>query len=143
MVTGMNHTGFVVEDLSRSTEFYRDVVGLAIIGTREREGSAISQVVGFESAHLKIVYLGTGDGHVLELIQYAHPTSQARVADTRNALGAKHLAFNVEDIEQTYRRLVRQGARAVNPPVEVEPGRSACYLQDPDGDWIELIEISK
>ena len=34
------------------------------------------------------------------------------------------------------------GAVGLNPPVEGAPGRKVCYMQDPDGNWIELIESS-
>ena len=29
----------------------------------------------------------------------------------------------------------------MNPPIEVAPGKKCCYIQDPDGNWIELIEF--
>ena len=29
----------------------------------------------------------------------------------------------------------------MNPPVQLGPDRLACYLQDPDGNWIELVEV--
>ena len=56
-------------------------------------------------------------------------------------LGAAHLAFEVEDIEETFRRLERGGARVMNPPAELAPGRIGCYLQDPDGNWLELLQL--
>ena len=80
------------------------------------------------------------DGHILELIQYVHPVGAERHSEERNTLGATHLAFNVEDIEQTVAQLVSRGARGLNPPAEVAPGRTVCYMQDPDRNWIELIE---
>ena len=58
-------------------------------------------------------------------------------------MGASHLAFNVVNVEQTFEHLVSHGARMLNPPVEVMPGRTVCYLQDPDGNWIELLEIDE
>ena len=140
MITGMYHTGFVVKDLDKAVEFYRDVVGLTAIASRERVGKPISQVVGYENTHLKIAFLNTGNGHNLELIQYVHPIGSDRPSDERNTLGAAHLAFYVDDIEQTHRDLVSRGAGKLNPPVEVAPGRKACYLQDPDRNWIELVE---
>lgn len=140
MVIGMNHTGFVVKDLDKSVDFYRKVVGLNVVATREREGWPISQVVGYENSRIKVALLGKGDGHLVELIQYIHPTGSERPSNERNTLGATHLAFDVEDIGQTYQHLISQGAQSLNPPVEVAPGRTVCYLQDPDGNWIELIE---
>ena len=33
------------------------------------------------------------------------------------------------------------GAKKLNPPKELAPGRTACYLQDPDGNWLELLQL--
>ena len=143
MITGMNHTGFVVRDVEKATMFYRDVIGLTVVTTYEREGSPISQVVGYENAHLRVALLSIEEGHILELIQYVHPPGSERATEERSTLGGTHLAFNVEDIEQTFQQLVSNGVRGLNPPAEVAPGRKACYMQDPDGNWIELIEITE
>lgn len=140
MITSMNHTGFVVRDLDSSLEFYRDVIGLGVVSTLERVGEAISQVLGYEGTHIKRALMGVADGHVLELIQYVHPVGTERHSEERNNLGATHLAFNVQDIDQTFALLVSRGARGLNPPTEVAPGRRVCYMQDPDRNWIELIE---
>lgn len=136
----MNHTGFVVRDLDSSLEFYRDVIGLRVVRTLERHGEAISQVLGYEGTHIKGALMGVADGHVLELIQYVHPMGTERHSEERNNLGAAHLAFNVRDIDSTFAQLVSRGARGLNPPAEVAPGRRVCYMQDPDRNWIELIE---
>ena len=60
MITRMNHTGFVVRDLDKSTTFYRDVIGLEVVASRQRQGAPISQVIGYDDAHLKICLLGAG-----------------------------------------------------------------------------------
>ena len=140
LIKSMNHTGFVVKDLDKSITFYRDIMGLELTSTYEREGEPISQVVGYKSAHLKIAILSIEDGHKLELIQYMYPSGSECIELERNALGSTHLAFNVENIDETSRELVRQGAIKLNPPVVVAPGKVACYMQDPDGNWIELME---
>ena len=144
MITGMNHTGFVVKNLETSVEFYSEVVGLRVVAQREIEGASISQIVGYEHSHIKLGMLGIDQdgGHILELIEYLHPPSTERPTQERAVLGASHLAFNVTDIEGTFQRLLANGAIRLNAPVEVAPGRVVCYLQDPDGNWIELIETS-
>ena len=142
VITGMNHTGFIVRDLDRATEFYRDVMGMLVVGTKERQGEPISQVVGYENTRLKRTMLSVGDNHLLELIQYLHPSGEERPSEERNTLGATHLALDVDDIQQMYQHIIERGARKLNPPVELEPGRLACYLQDPDGNWVELIQTS-
>ncbi|MCH2320434.1 MAG: VOC family protein [SAR202 cluster bacterium] len=142
MVQKLHHTGFVVKNVEESTAFYRDVVGLSLIRAYERMGTGIDQVVGYENAHLSAAILDIGGGHILELIQYVNPRSEDRPTEERNVLGATHLALLVDDIHAMYARLAEKGGQVMNPPAELEPGRIACYLQDPDGNWIELLELS-
>jgi glyoxylase I family protein len=140
MITGMNHTGFVVGDLRKAEAFYRDVIGMKVVRTFERTGAAISHVIGYENTHLKGVHLGFDEGPTLELIYYLSPASAKRPTEGRSVLGATHLALNVENIDETYERIVKKGGRKLNPPIDVAPGRRVCYLQDPDGNWLELVE---
>ena len=142
MVQKLHHTGFVVKNVEESTAFYRDVVGLSLLRAYERMGTGIDQVVGYENAHLSAAILDIGGGHILELIQYVNPRSEDRPTEERNVLGATHLALLVDDIHAMYARLAEKGGQVMNPPAELEPGRIACYLQDPDGNWIELLELS-
>ena len=58
----------------------------------------------------------------------------------RATAGAAHLAFIVEDADLVLERLVNNGGAKLNPVVETRPGVKICYLQDPDGNWIELLE---
>ena len=142
MITGINHSGIVVEDMERALVFYRDVLGLQVLGRRERDGGPISDVVGDEDCHLTIADVGAGDGCVLGLIQYINPGPGRRPTEERSVLGGSHVAFNVEDISRTYEDLLRGGAQSLNAPVEVAAGKTVCYLQDPEGNWIELIQLS-
>ena len=142
MITGMNHTGFVVRDIDKSLEFYRDVAGLEVVRTVDRDGGPISELLGYDHVHLTGAILSVGNGHLLELLQYLQPEGEDRHSEERSTLGASHLAFDVDDIEQTYQDLISRGAQKLNPPVEMQPGRKACYLQDPDGNWLELIEVT-
>ena len=145
-VEWMNHTGFVVADMERSLAFYRDLLGLMEERNTILEGGMISQLVGYADARLHIVYLGTGDmRHSVELVQYLSPIGDPVVATQRNGVGAAHLGVIVDDLDATYRELSASGVKFVNPPA-VRPdapypwARKACYLQDPDGNWLELIE---
>jgi catechol 2,3-dioxygenase-like lactoylglutathione lyase family enzyme len=142
MIKGINHSGIVVADLEQALEFYRDVLGLEVLARRERDGGPISDVVGYDDCHIVIADVGTREGRVLELIQYVNPPPGRRPTEERSVLGGSHVAFNVEDISQTYEDVLRGGAQSLNPPVEVAPGKTVCYMQDPEGNWIELIESS-
>jgi lactoylglutathione lyase len=53
-----------------------------------------------------------------------------------------HFAFDVEDLDETYARLVAAGASEVGrAPAALEgEGPRIAFVADPDGNWIELIE---
>ena len=145
-VEWMNHTGFVVSDMERSRAFYRDLLGLQEERDQILEGEFISELVGYPDARLHIVYLGPGDmRHSVELIQYLNPPGDAVTLPQRHQVGATHLGVIVDDLDAFYQELSAKGVSFVSPPAE-RPGavyplaRKGCYMQDPDGNWLELLE---
>ena len=145
-VEWMNHTGFVVSDMERALEFYQDLLGLKQERNQILEGEFISELVGYPDARLHIVYLGTGDlRHSVELIQYLNPTGTTAAMPERHQVGASHLGVIVDDLDAFYAELSSRGVRFVSPPA-IRPGAvypmasKGCYMQDPDGNWLELLE---
>ena len=137
----MNHTGFVVEDLERSRKFYMEGLGLEELKLFEIQSYELGRVVGYDNARIKASMLAGADGHVLELIEYIDPPTVVSDPDfqyQRRRTGGTHLAFFVEDSKVTWQRLVDMGGKPLNPPIEVLPGMWECYMQDPDGNWIEI-----
>ena len=140
MVTGIHHAGVVVLDLDKAVEFYRDAVGLKLRGTFEFGDESTAQVVGYKGAKIRAAELVSADGQMIELLEYITPPAPHRRSEERSFQGASHLAFKVDDIQKTYESLINKGGRKLNPPVEESPGVKVCYLQDPEGNWIELVE---
>ena len=145
-VEWMNHTGFVVSDMERSRAFYRDLLGLTEERDQILEGEFISKLVGYPDARLHIGYLGPGDmRHSVELIQYLNPPGDAATLPQRHQVGATHLGVIVDDLDAFYQQLSAKGVSFVSPPA-IRPGavypmaRKGCYMQDPDGNWLELLE---
>ena len=145
MLKSFFHTGFVVKDIEASIKFYADVLGMRIAGRTEREGEFVEQVLAFPGAHIKGGFVDMGEGHKLELIQYLSPASGENHLQ-RNDLGASHLAFFVEDLDKFYEDTSRKGIKYNNLAAAMvdENGklsRKAAYAQDPDGNWLEFVEI--
>jgi lactoylglutathione lyase len=64
-----------------------------------------------------------------------------RTYDLGSAYG--HIALGVEDLDGTLARLAEQGIEPEKPPYQVREGGSRlCFVRDPDGYRIELIERS-
>jgi lactoylglutathione lyase len=57
--------------------------------------------------------------------------------------GYGHVALTVDDLDATLGRLAAQGIEPERPPYQVREGGSRlCFVRDPDGYRIELIERS-
>ena len=137
MLVSFAHTGFVVRDLEKSISFYTDVLGLELRGKSDNDGTEKhSQLLGFPRVHLKGAGLVLGNGDTLELLEYVHPAG--------NDLGAAHLAFFVQNIDELYQETSRKGLKFINPPTPTyRDGKlimKSSYAQDPDGHWLEFME---
>ena len=145
MLKSFFHTGFVVKDLEKSVDFYTNVLGLQLALRMERQGEFINQVLDFPDAHIKGAMVDKGEGHQLELIQYLNPAIGPG-GISRNDLGASHLAFFVDDLDKFYLETKERGLRFNNPPASLSDDhghmlRKAMYAQDPDGNWLEFVEL--
>ena len=145
MLKSFFHTGFVVKDLEKSVNFYTNVLGLQLALRMERQGEFINQVLDFPDAHIRGAMVDKGEGHQLELIQYFNPASGPG-GISRNDLGASHLAFFVDDLDKFYLETKERGLRFNNPPASLSDDhghmlRKAMYAQDPDGNWLEFVEL--
>ena len=123
MLKSFFHTGFVVKDLEKSVDFYTNVLGLQLALRMERQGEFINQVLDFPDAHIKGAMVDKGEGHQLELIQYLNPASGP------GGISRKE-----------------RGLRFNNPPASLSDDhghmlRKAMYAQDPDGNWLEFVEL--
>ncbi|MBI4304906.1 MAG: VOC family protein [Chloroflexi bacterium] len=145
-IRALYHTGFVVAHLDRSLKFYTEVLGMRVERPpTELEGEWISTVVGYKGARLRSAFVGIGDGHSIELIQYLAPKgTDGTVERERNRVGSSHCGMLVDDVRSWYDRVRDAGAAVTGPPslrdVEFPWARYAFYFQDPDGNWLEFAE---
>lgn len=144
-LTGVHHTSFTVSDMARSLAFYRDLLGLKVTVDRVSDTQYLRTVVGYPEAKLHLVYLElpSGSDHILELIQYLSPPGTKLDVATKN-VGAGHLCFKIADIHQAYEYLKSNGVEFMSPPTLIDSGRNTgaycCYMHDPDGITIELMQ---
>ena len=134
-----------MSDMERALRFYRDVLGLSEQRNMVLEGDLVSQLTGFENARVHVVYLGNDMRHAVELVQFLEPPVVEGAAPARNRVGTAHLGIIVDDVDAFYEDLSERGMEFVNPPAlrpdAVYPwARKVCYLYDPDGNLLELIE---
>lgn len=133
--------GLVVADLERQLAFYRDLLGLAVIGDLEVPGER-SRRAGLAAEGYRVIRLETPSGDRLKL---ARPTRCAPApAATRYAMeraGAAYVTFIVTDVAALYDRLARAGANLRSAGiVELRPGLRLLLVADPEGNFVELLQ---
>lgn len=70
---GIDHTAIAVSDTDRSLAFYRDRLGLRIVGESENWGPEQERLSGVPGAHVRITTLRAMGGPGIELLHYLAP----------------------------------------------------------------------
>jgi lactoylglutathione lyase len=121
------HTCYRIGDIDRSVSFY-EALGFEEVGRIPIRDEAINVFMNIP---------GDGDMPKLELT-YNHCVDSYELGT-----GYNHIAVRVEDFEGLLSRLAEQGIEPEKPPYRVHEGGSRiCFVRDPDGYRIELIERS-
>ena len=147
MITGVHHFSISCSDAERSLAFYRDLFGLRLVADREVEaGGFVERVTGVRDARVRIVHL-QGYGVNLELLQFASPEADRRARGLEHA-GSAHVCFVTDDLDALHERWKRDGVSFRSPgPVTVvggpNDGGKGIYLDDPDGNGVEILQLAR
>jgi catechol 2,3-dioxygenase-like lactoylglutathione lyase family enzyme len=71
---GIDHTAIVVSDTERSLHFYRDTLGMHVVGLSENYGPEQEHLSNVFGAHLRITALRAAHGPGVEFLEYLTPT---------------------------------------------------------------------
>ncbi len=136
----MDHVGVIVDDLAGAIEFFTEL-GLEVQGRFSVDGPLVDRIVGLEGVRNDAAMMQTPDGHVrLELIQFNAPPAEGDAHGPANTRGLRHLAFAVDDIEETLARLEARGSELVGELVDYGGSNRLCYVRGPEGIIVELAE---
>ena len=150
MLSSIDHVNLVVADLPRMLAFYRDALGLTVTKQVTISGDWIGKTVGLANVSAEVVYLDLPAGPRIELLRYVSPEAlHAPGVDRPNALGLRHLAFRVDDIDAVTNRLQAAGVEFFSgvqtvPDSQVTYAggvrKRLVYFRDPEGNILELCE---
>jgi lactoylglutathione lyase len=117
------HTCYRIGDIDRSVAFY-EALGFEETGRFPIRDEAINVFMGLP-----------GDGARLELT-YNHGVDSYELGT-----GYNHIAITSSDLDSTLANLAEQGIEPEKPPYSVREGGSRlCFVRDPDGYRVEIIE---
>ncbi|MBK8096990.1 MAG: VOC family protein [Planctomycetes bacterium] len=138
---GIDHTAIVVADTDASLRFWRDAVGLQVVGGSDNHGIEQERLNAVRGARLRITTLRGSGGPGVELLEYVAPgdgrpwPSDAQASD----LWHWQTQIVVTDLEQALRAV--QGAKVplVSPGiVALADGGQALLARDGDGHAVQL-----
>jgi lactoylglutathione lyase len=119
------HTCYRITDIDRSVAFY------GALGFEEIRRMPIRE----EAINVFLNQPGDGDEPRLEL------TYNFGVDHYELGTAYGHIAIDTEDLDATLAQLAAQGIEPERPPYTVrEGGHRICFVRDPDGYRVELIE---
>ena len=141
MIIKTRHTGLVVKNINASIKFYEGL-GLNVWKHENEKGNFRSQVVGLDNAEIETAKMKVADGSLLELLEYkSHPTSPAASKYPSNMHGCSHVAFTVEDIEDTASKILKLGGSIVNHAAVSDNALvKVMYCHDLDGILMEIVQ---
>ena len=117
------HTCYRIGDIDRSVAFY-EALGFEELRRMPIRDEAINVFMGLPD-----------DGARLELT-YNHGVDSYELGT-----GYNHIAITASDLDATLANLAGQGIEPEKPPYSVrEGGNRICFVRDPDGYRIEIIE---
>lgn len=122
------YTGIRVRDLEASVRFYTNVLGM-----KEVDRSTITAAKG-----IAVNLVTEEGGHILELNYY----EKGSPFDAKYVVGEglDHLAFAVPNLDVALAEAKKAGYPVVQ---EIKaPTSRWAYIEDPDGNWIELCQAA-
>jgi catechol 2,3-dioxygenase-like lactoylglutathione lyase family enzyme len=145
---GIDHTAIVVDDTEQSLRFYRDLLGMKVVGGSENyeiEQEHLNNVFG---ARLRITTLHAEEGPGVELLEYLAPRDgRPAPADLKaNDIAHWQTTLLTKTPEALFRALGTRVFALVSPrvvKVDAEPLgiREAALVRDPDGHGVRLAAV--
>lgn len=125
-IVGLAHVAIKVTDLDRSLDFYINRLGFPeMLRLNKDDGSTW------------LVYLRITDDQYLEVF----PGAENDRAPGWDANGMNHMCLAVEDIDAVVKRIEAAGISLLLPLKLAVDGNRQAWLEDPDGNRIELMEM--
>ena len=119
------HTRMRVSDMDQTINFYTKVLGLEVL---ERKVSP-------RGSHLAFLKVPNSE-ELIELTSFP-PSGPVKVQED-----LVHLAFQVDNLDDTIASLNAKGVKITDGPTQTSSGSRFIFIDAPDGYEIELIERS-
>jgi len=125
--TGFHHIAIICSDYNRSKDFYVNVLKFVVVRETFR---------AYRNSYK--LDLKVGESDMIELFSFPNPPARP---GSPEACGLRHLAFKVEDIDESVIYLESQGIFVEPVRIDELTGKRFTFFKDPDGLPLEIYEI--
>ncbi|MFN6473749.1 MAG: VOC family protein [Nostoc sp. SerVER01] len=125
-IAGIHHVAIICSDYDRSKKFYVETLSFSIIAETFRT----------ERNSYKLD-LQVGENAQIELFSFPNPPQRFSRPE---ACGLRHLAFKVDDVEQSINYLKSQGVETEDIRIDELTGKKFAFFKDPDNLPLEIYE---
>jgi glyoxylase I family protein len=122
----IHHIAIICSDYEKSKRFFTEILGFSVVREVYREAR--------KSYKLD---LEVGGLYQIELFSFPDPPERP---SSPEAVGLRHLAFEVDDIDEAITHLNTFGVSTEHVRVDEFTGRRYTFFNDPDGLPLELYE---
>ena len=146
-VNKFRHIAIVVNDFDKMVDFYSKTLGFTVIREFDIASEDFRKGVGISDAKARGAHLSIpGNGVEIEMFEYNQKADRIKELSVANYPGFRHIAFFVENLEDTYKCLKETGIEFFSEPITVKEPQSVAgfrfiYFKDPEGNIIELNQL--
>lgn len=121
--------GIVTSNGEAMLAFYRDVLGLEF-------KASIPMPVGDGTMHR----LQCGDT-LIKLVAVPSLPAKAPPGGIQGGAGFRYFTITVSNLPQMLEACAAAGAKVAMKQREIRPGVSIAMVEDPDGNWVEFLQV--
>jgi len=140
---GIDHTAIVISDTDASLRFYRDVLGLKVVGESENYGPEQERLNNVFGARLRITSLRAASGPGVEFLEYLAPGDGRPYPSVEKANDLIHWQTKFLGASAAEAEMELRKARSVfvsTGVVQPSFAQKSFIVRDPDGHAIQVTE---
>ena len=139
------HTNIITNDWKKLADFYINVFDCKpLLPERDLKGNWLDKATNIENAHLIGIHLALpgyeNNLPTLEIFQYDN--NLENLEGFTNRKGFSHIAFKVDNVQETLNNLIQNGGTQLGEVIETEVTNAGhltfVYAKDIDGNIIEI-----
>lgn len=142
MVKATAHIALNVTDMDKVVPFYEKILGLKKIDDFEMTGHFLDTVQGKENMRYRIVKLVSPENFMIEILQSLNHEEKPQAGNCLQDCGLRHFAYEVEDVDEAYRKIKEAGCDTISEPCTCEDkSMRLFFVYDPEYNLVEIMQL--